>query len=92
MRCALIYILGLFISSAVYSQTLMLDFGPLKHRCCKNYSNSNYSLSELYVKPEKGLQLNLNVSEIQINPIPIPLKFTVNLNIQGGFLFILTAI
>lgn len=80
MRYALIYILGLFISSAAYSQTLMLDFGPLKQSCCENYSNSNSFVSDLYVKPEKGFQLNLSVSNIQIKPIPIPLKFSVNLN------------
>jgi hypothetical protein len=62
MRYTLIFILGLLISSAAYSQAITLDLGLLKDGCCKNYSNSNYSLSELYVKPEKGLQLNLSVS------------------------------
>jgi len=85
MRYTLIYILGLLISSAAYGQTITLDLGLLKHGCCENYSNSSYPLSELYVKPEKGFQLNLSVSEIQINPIPIPLKFTVNLNSQEEF-------
>lgn len=85
MRYTLIYILGLLISSTAYSQTIMLDFGPLKQGCCESYSNSSYSLSELYVKPEKGLQLNLSVSDIQIKPIPIPLKFAVNLNSQEEF-------